>query len=224
MKSAKLKFLRKKKTTRRYRIKRPIVNTSTNSRIKNDDTLVVLNRGRQPVYSFTKTLLVNNVAGTGADIPLIEILNPAFFPDFASFMGLYDLMKINYVKYRFTHTTLETTDGAKTPTLYCRYVWDKDLVIATINEDWFKKQRNVVKKTFPSGQHQNSFEYKFIPRMQSAYLLDGGLIGYKPVKANWFDMESPPLHYGLALLLPALATGQNINIDVEINASFKEDY
>jgi len=227
MKPVKLKFMRKRKAVKRSR--RFNVPRSTNSIIKNDDTLQILNRGRQPVYTFKKTLLVNNVSGTGVNVPLILTFNPATLPDYTSFAGLYDQMKVNYLKYRFSLTTLETTDNAIIPYVYCRYSWDRDLVVATVSETWFRQQRNVVKKSFPAGQSQNVFEYTILPKVMHAVINDfdvnGNVISaYVPRKSGWFDMESPPLHYGLALLFPNLTAGQNINIEVEVGASFKEDY
>lgn len=227
MKTANAKPKYTKKRTVKKTVKRSVRKLPAKARV--DDTMQILNRGKQPVYSFKKTILVNNVAGTGVNVPLLLTLNPATLPDYTNFSGLYDQMKVTYLKYRFTLTTIETTDNALIPYMYCRYMWDKDLVVANVSEAWFRQQRNVVKKSFPPGQHQTTFEYTLTPKVMHATINDfdvnGNVISaYVPRKAGWFDMESPPLHYGLALLFPTLATGQNVNIELEVGCCFREDY
>lgn len=147
-------------------------------------------------------------------------------PDIAAYRALYQFIKVKYIRITHTLKTRETTDGALFPTIWMRFLYDKNPGSLFTNNNMpaqFAELRGFKKFIFNADDPTSStISYKIYPRM----VMDGfqTSLGTSSsyIKPRWCDIGDPAVHYGFIEGFDApLPTGMLISTDIEYCVAFK---
>lgn len=147
-------------------------------------------------------------------------------PDMTAYRALYQFIKIKWIRITHTLKTRETTDGALFPTIWMRYMYDKNpsnlFVNANMPAQW-AEYRGFKKFVFNADEPtSSSISYKIYPRMiMDGYQTNTGTSSTY-IKSRWCDIGDPAPHFGFIEGFEApLASGQEISTDIEYCVAFK---
>lgn len=215
-KTRKSKYYRKAK-------KKPTATSGVGSYIK---SYQILNSTPAKVYYFKDnfTPSFSTMIGANLSVARVDNFKISDIDRYTSLVSMFRQYKVKTITFRFTLTSIETTDNAIQPTMYVRFNNDPDLLAGGLTEDYFERQQNVVKKLFshqsPQGQ---TLVYTIKPSvMRALHLWNSPNYIPSPQWGQWCDFDpsattSEIALYGLQFLIPSLPTGQQIECSAEMH-------
>jgi len=167
------------------------------------------------------TLVQLTGAGAGTGYPILFNLSTAQIPNFATYSPLFTKLKVNSIKFIFELTTIEQSDDALIPIVYCRYNHDPDLTTTPLNGTYFGGVKNAVKKALTSTD--NRLEYTIYPQvMTGGAQATTGQYMPMPRKSSWIDATQDITQYGFMAYVSPFGTNEVINVFAEWDVSWAE--
>lgn len=187
---------------------------------------VTYNRQNQKILNVVKTEFSQiNFVGTGAiqaDYLPFTISN---MPSIVLYQGLYRKYKVNRITLTFRYLSVESTDDALLPRLFCRYMYDNYQTTPALAGMEGMANVKVVQLDHDTREFKYTFYPKFVvPNYISGTVGSGTALVYGNKYTNgWIDMDDiNVLYHGFIYLFTGWPAGQNISMDTTYHVSFKD--
>lgn len=222
--------IKNRNPTRRLRVrrvKRAIVARVPRALLNRNRTVGVrYNTFQQKRLRVQKTefsqIVFDGTGATQADYLTWSLSN---MPDTVLYQGLYRQYKIEKIVLTFRYITLEQTDDALFPRLYCRFMYDVAQVTPAIES--LEQMANVKVAQFDGDTRE--FKYTIYPKfVVPAYISgtvgDGSALVYgNKYTQGWVDTDDVAvMHHGFVYLFTGWPANQKISMDTEYTVSFKD--
>lgn len=194
---------------------------------------IVLNRMPLLKYPFKGIYVATTLTGSasvGSISPQAGLVNFKIndLANYSQLVSLFKQYRINMIKVTFEYLQNETHDTAYIPTLYCRYNYDPNLVVGTLDEVYMENLRNCVKKkfiTYGDAMRNCVASYKLKPATFVAKQIYGTM-NYvpSPVFNQWLDFTgTTEIQYsGFSYFISNLTTGTSISIKYEYSIECRD--
>lgn len=179
-----------------------------------------VSRSSVTTHAFVRKTNLNTITGNVAYAPYQSYSSIGLnnVTNASEFSALYDQFRINYVKLQFW---LRIDPGAQTAATasYPRLYWYRDLdsqIVATMSE---MRERSNLKIAVLNPNRPVTIWVK--PNTLAAIYAGVGSTNYKPVFAQWLDMNvQSTTHYGIKFNIDDL-TNTNYKVDIETTYYFE---